>query len=306
VADFFGADPYVTEIRGVLCDPAHERRAYAALLAHVASRAADWDCLWWRGMRAGGDAERLLATARGVAFMGELDDWILPLPPTWEEFRSARSRNMKESLRHGYNSLARAGHEFALHVVRERREVASALEIFFHLHRARACLRGTVVHRDVFASRRARRFLLEASERLAERDRFRAFQLHVAGKVVATRIGFADRGVLYLYFSGYDPAWSRFGVMTTTVAEAVKCAIAEGCRAVNLSTGTDVSKTRWSPERVVYRTALQRSPSWRGALATAALRGATRALERPSIRRIARAVLGRGARLAGGPFEAPR
>jgi len=66
---------------------------------------------------------------------------------------------------------------------------------------------------------------------------------------------------LYLYYSGYDPAFGDYSVMTTTVAEAIKYAIEHGFRRVNLSTGSDVSKTRWNPVARVTRAALLRSPS---------------------------------------------
>ena len=56
----------------------------------------------------------------------------------------------------------------------------------------------------------------------------------------------------YMYFSGYDLAWSRYSVMTTLVAEAMQWAIAHRMRLFNLSTGADVSKTRWRPARVDY------------------------------------------------------
>jgi len=39
----------------------------------------------------------------------------------------------------------------------------------------------------------------------------------------------------------------KYSVMTTTVAEAIKYAIANGLNTVNLSPGADVSKTRWGP-----------------------------------------------------------
>jgi CelD/BcsL family acetyltransferase involved in cellulose biosynthesis len=53
---------------------------------------------------------------------------------------------------------------------------------------------------------------------------------------------------------------------TTTVAETIKWAIARGLRRVNLSTGTDVSKTRWSPEAVRYRSGVLVSPTALGRL----------------------------------------
>jgi CelD/BcsL family acetyltransferase involved in cellulose biosynthesis len=89
----------------------------------------------------------------------------------------------------------------------------------------------------------------------------RVFELHVAGRVVATRIGFVIGRALYLYYSGYDPDWSRYSVMTTTVVETIKYAIANGITQVNLSPGNDVSKTRWAPREILYPQAAQVHPS---------------------------------------------
>ena len=61
---------------------------------------------------------------------------------------------------------------------------------------------------------------------------------------MATRIGFVVEDSLYLYYSGYDPEFSRFSIMTTVVAEAIQYAISERFRTVNLSTGKDLSKRR--------------------------------------------------------------
>jgi CelD/BcsL family acetyltransferase involved in cellulose biosynthesis len=55
--------------------------------------------------------------------------------------------------------------------------------------------------------------------------------------------------------------------MTTVVAVAIRWAIGERLRTVNLSTGRDVSKTRWGPREVVYREAIRLQPGARARLA---------------------------------------
>ena len=55
--------------------------------------------------------------------------------------------------------------------------------------------------------------------------------------------------------------------MTTTVAEAIKYAIAQGLDTVNLSPAIDISKTRWSPRQVEYRSAYQQGRRLRSRLA---------------------------------------
>src|SRR5262249_26269666 len=147
---------------------------------------------------------------------------VLPLPATWEELRSSRPSNLRESLRKCYGSLRRDGLEPSFEVVTERDRIGSALVDFLRLHAARARLEGTVHHKDVFADATCHAFLSDVCERFAARGALRIFRLKLGGELVATRLGFVLGGSLYLYYSGFDPAYARYGVATTTVAEAMK------------------------------------------------------------------------------------
>jgi CelD/BcsL family acetyltransferase involved in cellulose biosynthesis len=89
------------------------------------------------------------------------------------------------------------------------------------------------------------------------------FELLVEGQVVASRIGFVLGDELYLYFSGYHPRMSSYSVMTTCNVEAIKWAISQGIRTINLSTGRDRSKLRWRPMEVSLMEAHWLSPSLR-------------------------------------------
>jgi len=269
--DFLGADPNITELRRVLCDPAVEAPVYDALTTHLRERGGDWDRIHWRGIVRGSDGESVLADQAGLQFTEpDLPDFVLQLGDDWDKFRASRPRNLKESLRKCYNSLKRDGHRFDFDVVSDPGDVVGALGDFFVLHRARSLEKGTVAHGDVFETPEAQQFLLDVCTRLASAGKLRIFRLLIEGKVVATRIGFVEGTCLYLYYSGYDPTWRKYSVMTTTVAEALRYGIGEGTTAVNLSTGADVSKTRWRPHEIVYRNAVQISDTARGrAVATA-------------------------------------
>lgn len=282
---FVGADPNVTEVRGVLCLPGSEPAAYGALADHLLAERGRWDWVVWSGIPAGTGAEEELRRRGELRFRPDRPAFLLPLAPTWEEFRGGLKRNIKESLRKCYNSLKRDGHEFEIEVVRDREGVPAALGEFLQLHAARASLDDTVHHPDVFGSTMARAFLVDVCERLAERGVTRIFVMRIAGRVVAVRIGFALGDALYLYYSGFDPAWGRYSVMTTVVAEAIRHAIEEGMTAVHLSTGRDVSKTRWGPDEVVYREAVLLSPSLRAPILHGAYELALRAAESDGIRR---------------------
>ena len=171
--------------------------------------------------------------------------------------------------------------------------MAAGLEPFFRLHRSRAEKEGTITHKNVFESPEAEHFLVEVSERLARRGMTRIFQLKIAGEVVATRIGYVMGKSIYLYYSGYDPKWGPYSIMTTVVAEALKWAMANGLTEANLSTGNDVSKTRWGPREVVYREGIQVAPGLRPKLAWDGWQLALKARDNEKLKTMMKRYLGR-------------
>jgi len=290
--EFVGSDPYVTELRGLLVHPEHEEEVHRALHAHLERSAGRWDWIRWRGVREGSGGERVLQEDRGLHLPSETPAYRLPLAGTWEEFKASRPRNLKESLRKCYNSLKRDGLEFELRVAREPAEVAAALERFLALHQTRAEAEGMRAHGNVFRDPASRGFLFDVCGRLAARDAVRVFELRIRDQVVACRLGFALGDTLYLYFSGYDPAWARYSVMTTTVAEAIQYGFANQFAFVHLSTGTDESKLRWRPDRTSYREGAEYAAGFRGR-GTRWLTDAVRADSPNPLARFARGVLGR-------------
>ncbi len=211
-----------------------------------------------------------LSAGGALRWQPPLSDFVLDLPPSWEELRSRLKRNIRESLRHCYNSLKRDGHRFELRVIEDPAGVRQGLDRYLALHSMRANLTHTRVHPDRFASRVCREFLYEICERLAARGAVRLFALKIGAQIVAMRLGFVVGDSMYLYYSGYDPLWARYSVMTTTVAEAIRYAIACGIKTVSLSPGREISKTRWGPRQVDYRSAYEVNTRLRSQLANSA------------------------------------
>jgi CelD/BcsL family acetyltransferase involved in cellulose biosynthesis len=256
--DLLGADPALTEIRTSLIEPSYEARATWAIQQHLnAVRDVDW--LNW-GVISDAHAEAL-CTCADIRFQQPLLDFVLDLPSTWESMRANLKRNVRESIRHCYNSLKRDGLSCELRVAQDPAAVKEALDRFFTLHAQRATLPGAVRHRNHFATARSRRFLHEVCARLAIRGVVRIFQLVIGGDIVAARIGFAINDSLYLYYSGFDPRWSKYSVMTTTLVEIIKDAIGQGIKTINLSPTKDIAKTRWGPREIALKRAVQLAPS---------------------------------------------
>ena len=262
-----GADSAITEIRTPLVQEGYGHltaRAARDALDHV----SDWDWVHWSGLR--GEFAEALSVGKDLQWQAPISDFVLDLPPSWEEFLAGLKYNIRQSLRHCYNSLARHGHSFELDVIESSRELQPALSRFLQLHHLRAaCTRGPP-HADRFASTVSREFLYDVCGRLADGGALKLFALKIGGETVAMRIGFVVGDNLYLYYSGFDPKWWDFSVMTTTMAEAIKYAIGRGLRTVNLSPTQNVTKSRWGPRQVDYGSAYQTRARLRSRLANSA------------------------------------
>lgn len=262
VLQFFGADPNVTEIRGLICNPDYRELAVATLQNYLCASKHKWDWIEWQGLSL--SQALILATPSAEQPMPRVVCY-LTLPPTWEELKTSLSRNMKEAIRKCFNSLKRDEHHHELHVVSKPEEVQAAMETFFNLHTLRSEVGDTVEHANVFQREKSRRFLTAFAHKMAEQDRLRLFQVKINGKVVATRIGFVCDRHLYLYYSGYDVEWGKYSIMTTVVVHAVQWAIENGFEYLNLSTGRDYSKMRWQPTEYLLHNAIQISNRLRSA-----------------------------------------
>ena len=280
-AGFLGADPAITEIRTPLVAPGYETLAVHAVRNEL-SKLGEWDWVHWGGLTP--QLTRAFVGGRPLLWQEPQSDFVLDLPSSWQEFRVRLKRNIRDSLRHCYNSLRRDGHQFELEVIADRNGLELALDRFLELHVMRAHLGGTVKHANRFSSQVSRDFLHAVCDRLAGSGHVRLFALKIRGRTVAMRLGFVVGEVLYLYYSGYDPAWGRYSVMTTTVAESIRYAIENRLRAVNLSPTKDLSKTRWSPRQIDYESGYEPGPRvWSRLANMAYLKARSHKHDRPTL-----------------------
>lgn len=252
-----GADPYITELRMPLIDPAEEA-SVAWAVTQTLARDSRWDWIHWSGLNQSPLFAETIAAADPIELLPPTMDYVLDLPATWEELRSNLKRNIRESLRHCYNSLKRDNLTFTFTAAESPEDVREGLDHFFRLHEARSNAEKGIEHANRFGSATAKSFLIEVMDQLARRGVARVLLLRINGEVVAARPAFVVNNSIYLYFSGYDPNYGKYSVMTTMTAEAIKHAIEKKMDMVNLSAGTDVSKTRWGPRAIAHQDAIGR------------------------------------------------
>jgi hypothetical protein len=262
-----GPDPFITEIRAPMIERGFEYLMARAVRDGLA-RVHDWDWIQWSGVSP--EFAEALNAGGEPRWESPLSYFVLDLPSSWEELRARLKRNIRQSLRHCYNSLVRDGHRFEFQVLQDPSDVRQGLDRYFALHTLRANMPNTVIHPDRFANGVCREFLYSVCDRLSARGAVRLFALKIGAQIVAMRLGFVVGDSLYLYYSGYDPAWARYSVMTTTGAEALKYAIACGIKSVNLSPNRETSKMRWGPRQVDLGSAFEANTRWRSRVASGA------------------------------------
>lgn len=177
-----------------------------------------------------------------------ITNYLLPLPDSWETLRQGLRRNIKESLRHCYNSLRRDDRKWVFRLVEDPKSALAAGFDFLKLHRARAAAERGPVHLDQFPAATHEGFLHGVMADLMAKGQARYAELWIDGTLAASRIVFSQGDTGYLYYSGFDQSFARYGVPTTLVAECIKWAIGRRMKNISLSIGNDFSKTRWDPE----------------------------------------------------------
>jgi CelD/BcsL family acetyltransferase involved in cellulose biosynthesis len=261
---FLGADA-ITELRGLVCRIEDQEAVILALTAYFSLHCREWDLFQWRGIR---KLETTSTSLRSLEADNFLPAYLVNLPPTWHELAKRLSSNMRKSIRKSYEFLKRDGHLFSFHVRDRLEDVPAALGYFFALHAARSKAKSMIVHPDRFTGYPQHSSLVaEFSAEMANRGLLCIYQLEINAAVVATRIAFRNGDDVYLYYSGFDTAWRKYGVMTTLMVETMKWCIANHIKRVNLSTGSDLGKLRWRPAEIRYYNKLQISPTLKGRLA---------------------------------------
>jgi CelD/BcsL family acetyltransferase involved in cellulose biosynthesis len=242
---FFGADPYVTQLRGPICRRERLTEVTRLLVDHARQR-NEHDFAQWRGMAPGFCAdEKNIREPR----LDDVDSY-LPMRESWEAFHAALPKKTRKHLRKSQNDIKAANIAYDFHVAMAPEEIGASLRAFYDLHMQRAELKDVVQHPNIFGHATARSFLDDYCAQMARAGDLRMFQISVGGRIVAIRIGFALGDELYLYFSGYDPAFGAYSIMTTLMAETLKWAHENGVALVNLSSGVDRSKTRFRPQTI--------------------------------------------------------
>jgi CelD/BcsL family acetyltransferase involved in cellulose biosynthesis len=167
---------------------------------------------------------------------------FLPLPPTWDDYLASLPSKLRHEIRRKARRLrAEAG---PYRVVRSTAEtLREDLDRFVELHRSSEGPKG------VFMRAGMEIFFRRLGEAFLDAGIFRLNTLEVDGQRAAGTIGFAYRGISYLYNSAFDHGWSALSPGMVLVAEEIREAIEEGRSGFDLLRGDYDYKYRFGAYR---------------------------------------------------------
>ncbi|MBV9100441.1 MAG: GNAT family N-acetyltransferase [Candidatus Dormibacteraeota bacterium] len=195
-------------------------------------------------------SQRVVLTGKPNSFYGRA------LPATYAELVAGLGKSMRDNVKYYPKLLERTGHSVSLRVANTPETIPPALDVFFALHRARAnATAASIAHRDKFAWRDRRAFLADVAPMLAAQGQLRIGLLEVDGATVAVQIWLEYGTAMFVYYTGWDPAWSKYSVQLVATIECIKNGIARGLGRLEFlrggADGNDQRNERWETQRRV-------------------------------------------------------
>ena len=236
--------------------PGMERAFYEMTLQHLADGGVK--SVDFRGVRASSptlDGVCDCAQACGYA-LEKQDEAVAPavdLPSTWDDYLGQLSKKDRHELRRKLRRLMSAG-GVDLHVVTGADEASEKLDTLFHL------MRISSHHKEEFLDRPGMEaFFRDMTRTMASCGMLRFYFLTFDGQPVASVMNFDVAGVLYMYNSGYDPAYSHYAVGLMSKALLMQDAIEQGRTRVDFLRGDESYKyDLGGKDQQVYRLVLSR------------------------------------------------
>ncbi len=201
----------------------------------------------------------MTAAAAALGYTAAREDEALSpavqLPGTWDEYLNTLSKKDRHELRRKLRRLDSAGGDVVLKVVTEPAEAATELDTLFRL------MRISSHHKEEFLDRPGMEaFFREMTATMAAEGMLRFYFLTFDGEAVASVLNFDLGGQLYMYNSGYDPAYSHYAVGLMSKTLLIKDAIENGRHCVDFLRGDENYKyDLGGKDQQVYRLLLTKA-----------------------------------------------
>lgn len=276
----------LSDYNDMLAEPGQERAVAAEVLACLGERAGAWDHVDFQQLRPESPFLAVEAPEGWADEVAKQDACPALTIPEGGGLAAALPKALRARLGRARRRLSRLG-EVRVEVADAAHE-NEVLEALFDTHCARWSARGAVgvLGESIQPFHRA------VAWGMLARGALRLFALRLDARIIAVLYGFAERGALACYLSGFDPAFAEYSPGAQMLAGAIEHAIGEGARTIDFLRGRESYKYEWGAvDRPTYRRRLRRPRESAGAGAGAPApdrredagraRGAPRPIQQP-------------------------
>jgi CelD/BcsL family acetyltransferase involved in cellulose biosynthesis len=235
----FIGDANICDFMDFLVGPHDSDQAYADIWRQLC--AEEWSELeLWGLMESSPTRAAVSEFAREAGYKhSEEQEAVAPrlaLPGTWEDYLSSLNKKDRHELRRKIRRAFDSGAEVTFDCLSTQSEVVGAMDEFLELH--------TQSRQDKtdFMTPEMEQFFRRMASALSAEDLIRLFMLRVNGKPAAAVLCFDAGSHLYLYNSGYDPAYSGLSVGLVSKALCLRWAIENGKSGLDFLRGDEPYK----------------------------------------------------------------
>jgi CelD/BcsL family acetyltransferase involved in cellulose biosynthesis len=235
----FIGDANICDFMDVLVDPDRAGEAYDDLWRQLC--AEDWTDIELWGLMAGSATRadvtgRARAAGYGVAEEVEAVSPRLDLPGSWEEYLASLGKKDRHELRRKIRRAFESGADVTFEALTTQDEIVGAMDDFLSLHT------GSRADKGQFMTPEMEVFFRRMASAMAAQDLVRLFFLRINRRPAAAVLCFDAGSHLYMYNSGYDPAFSGLSVGIVSKALVLQWAIEHGKRGIDFLRGDEPYK----------------------------------------------------------------
>lgn len=232
----------VSDYLGLILDSSVELLCTEAVFGHLAGRGG-WSTCRLEELR---PTSTLLSIVPSQGFRTErLPGEVclcVNLPDTIDKFRETHGRIGNCGSQKLRRRLFARG--LKIEAATGEKEASDALECLFRLHSRKW---ETAGQGGVLQGPRIRAFHEEVTDGFRKTGMLRLYTLIFEGRAAAALYGFASRGTLYAYLSGYDPALARISPGKLLLLAVAEDCIEKGIGALDFLRGSERYKYGWAP-----------------------------------------------------------
>jgi CelD/BcsL family acetyltransferase involved in cellulose biosynthesis len=217
---------------------------------------SEWDICDWQDLSYNTPLDALKRDVWGLEKREEVVCSEAQLNENFESYWEQRPRHLRRNVRR-YRDKATQDASLEFQVTSDAD--SDLLNALIDLHAARWSTKGEP---GMVEANHSAEFLLDVAQCFAAKDMLRIFSLRCRGAVAAVILGFAYRGSLYGYLTGFDPAYRHFSPASILLCEALRDCCRQGLHAWNFCRGEEPYKAEWGAQPIPRcRIVLNRSRS---------------------------------------------